>query len=125
MIKFIETQVIPKSLILSPLFCFSKKRLFEEIADCAGYVLQKPAKEIIDALNRRETYGTTVFYPVSKYDDSAKIESLLKNITIVLSNNDLLNSLRLVKNEPSKLAILLNKIDYILDKPVQEPAQAN
>lgn len=168
MIKFIETQVIPKSLILSPLFCFSKKRLFEEIADCAGYVLQKPAKEIIDALNKRETYGTTVFYPgiaiphavidsehetfailsildkpitfnsidsdeqlidialclfISRYDDSAKIESLLKNITIVLSNNDLLNSLRLVKNEPSKLAILLNKIDYILDKPKQDDSQ--
>ena len=162
MIKFVETQVIPKSIILSPLFCFSKKRLFEEVADCAGYVLDKPAKEIVAALNKRESYGTTVFFPgiaiphavidskhetfailsildkpitfnsidadeqlidialclfISKNDDEAKVESLLKDLTIVLADNELLNALRLAKNETSKLATLLNKIDYILDKP--------
>ncbi len=163
--KFVETQVLPKSIILSPLFCFSKKRLFEEVADCAGYILGKPPKEIVEALNTRERYGTTVFYPgiaiphavidsdhdtfcilsildkpitfnsidadeqlidiafclfISKNDDEKKVEALLKNLTVILSNNDLLNALRLAKNEISKLTILLNKIDYILDKPAIE-----
>lgn len=162
MIKFLETQVIPKSLILSPLFCFSKKRLFEEIGDCAGYVLHKSSNEIVNALNTRETYGTTVFYPgiaiphavidsdhetfailaildkpitfnsidadeqlidialclfISSKDDKENVESLLKNLTIVLSNNDLLNALRLSRNETSKIETILNQIDFMLDNP--------
>lgn len=162
MIKFLETQVIPKLLILSPLFCFSKKRLFEEVGDCAGYVLHKSSYEIVSALNARETYGTTVFYPgiaiphavidsdhetfailaildkpitfnsidadeqlidialclfISNKDDKEKVESLLKNLTIVLSNNDLLNALRLSRNETSKIETILNQIDFMLDNP--------
>ena len=165
MINFIETQILPKSLILSPLFCFSKKRLFEEIADSASYVLKEDPNNIVAKLNARETYGTTVFYPgivlphvvidekkesfsilavldkpvtfnsidadeqlidialclfISKSMDHEEAELLLKNLTTVLSNNDLLNAIRLAKNEVSKLSILLNKIDYILDNPKKE-----
>ncbi len=165
MINFIETQILPKSLILSPLFCFSKKRLFEEIADSASYVLEEDPNNIVARLNARETYGTTVFYPgialphtvidedkesfailavldkpitfnsidadeqlidialclfISKSEDPDEAEVLLKNLTTVLSNNDLLNALRLAKNEVSKLSVLLNKIDYILDNPKEE-----
>ena len=54
--------VLPKTQILSPLFCFSKKRLFEEIAECAAFITKKTSKEIIFALNEREKLGTTVFF---------------------------------------------------------------
>ena len=54
--------VLPKTQILSPLFCFSKKRLFEEIAECAAFITKKTSKEIIVALNEREKLGTTVFF---------------------------------------------------------------
>ena len=134
--------VLPEVQILSPLFCFSKKRLFEEIAKYSSYILEKDPKDIIRALNEREQLGTTVFFDgiamphavidskvptfsilsildkpitfnsidadeqlidiafsifINKKDDIQKVESLLKNLTIVLSNVDLLNSLRLAK----------------------------
>ena len=129
--------VLPEVQILSPLFCFSKKRLFEEIAKYSSYILEKDPKDIIRALNEREQLGTTVFFDgiamphavidskvptfsilsildkpitfnsidadeqlidiafsifINKKDDIQKVESLLKNLTIVLSNVDLLNS---------------------------------
>lgn len=152
--------VLPDTHILSPLFCFSKKRLFEEIADCAGYILKKDPKDVIIALNEREKLGTTVFYPgvaiphavidsqsdtfailsilnkpitfnsvdadeqlvdialslfISPKDDLDNIEHLLKSLTIVLSNNDLLNSLRLAKNENKKLETIINQIDELIE----------
>ena len=139
--------VLPEVQILSPLFCFSKKRLFEEIAKYSSYILEKDPKDIIRALNEREQLGTTVFFDgiamphavidskvptfsilsildkpitfnsidadeqlidiafsifINKKDDIQKVESLLKNLTIVLSNVDLLNSLRLAKTEKPK-----------------------
>ena len=129
--------VLPEVQILSPLFCFSKKRLFEEIAKYSSYILEKDPKDIIRALNEREQLGTTVFFDgiamphavidskvptfsilsildkpitfnsidaderlidiafsifINKKDDIQKVESLLKNLTRVLSNVDLLNS---------------------------------
>lgn len=54
--------VLPKTLILSPLFCFSKKRLFEEIADYASCKLNITPKSLIASLNEREKIGTTVCF---------------------------------------------------------------
>ena len=51
----------------------------------------------------------------NKKDNVEKSETLLQNITKVLSNNDLLNSLRLAKNEIKKIEIILNQIDILLD----------
>ena len=51
--------VLPPTLILAPLSCFSKKRLFEEIAECASAILDISTQEIIDALNQREMAGST------------------------------------------------------------------
>ena len=153
--------VLPEVQILSPLFCFSKKRLFEEIAKYSSYLLEKDPKDIIRALNEREQLGTTVFFDgiamphavidskvptfsilsildkpitfnsidadeqlidiafsifINKKDDIQKVESLLKNLTIVLSNVDLLNSLRLAKTEKPKLNVILNQIDCLLEQ---------
>ena len=52
-------------------------------------------------------------------DDVEKVESLLKSLTIVLSNVDLLNAMRLSKNEKHKVETILNQIDLLLDH-VQE-----
>ena len=54
--------ILPQTLILSPLFCFSKKRLFEEIADYASCELKVSPKYLIEELNSREKMGTTVFF---------------------------------------------------------------
>ena len=137
--------VLPEVQILSPLFCFSKKRLFEEIAKYSSYILEKDPKDIIRALNEREQLGTTVptfsilsildkpitfnsidadeqlidiafSIFINKKDDIQKVESLLKNLTIVLSNVDLLNSLRLAKTEKPKLNVILNQIDCLLEQ---------
>lgn len=54
--------ILPPTLILSPLFCFSKKRLFEEIADYASCELKVEPRYLIDELNSREKMGTTVFF---------------------------------------------------------------
>lgn len=152
--------ILPETKILAPLFCFSKKRLFEEIAQCAASIIDTDSDDIVEALNKRETLGSTVFYPgisiphtvfegktpsfailcilnkpitfnsidadeqlidiafsmfFNKKDNVEKSEALLQNITKVLSNNDLLNSLRLAKNEIKKIEIILNQIDILLD----------
>ncbi len=54
--------ILPETIILSPLLCFSKKRLFEEVADYASCILKKNAQELINSLNEREKSGTTVFF---------------------------------------------------------------
>ena len=59
---------LPETIILSPLNCFSKKRLFEEIAQCAssllgsreGNKIVNPQHTILRALQQREMMGSTV-----------------------------------------------------------------
>lgn len=51
--------VLPPTLILAPLICFSKKRLFEELAECASSILEVSTQQVIDALNLRESAGST------------------------------------------------------------------
>lgn len=51
---------LPPTLILSPLVCFSKKRLFEEIARCGMGKSGMALKDITRALNLRESRGSTV-----------------------------------------------------------------
>ncbi|MDD7021393.1 MAG: PTS sugar transporter subunit IIA [Aeromonadales bacterium] len=153
-------KILSESLVLSPLFCFSRKRLFEEIADCASAVLKADSSTLIRALNAREEYGTTVFYsgialphaavpgisrtlgimsildaPVSfssidadpqsidiaytlfvgEDEDCDAVSQLLQNITGVFSNQDLLNSLRLARNEDWKIRKLLGQAEAMLD----------
>ncbi len=52
---------LPETFILSPLVCFSKKRLFEEVASCASQLLKYSESDIIRALNEREKLGSTIF----------------------------------------------------------------
>lgn len=152
--------MLPETLILSSLFCYSKKRLFEEIAENASVILHVTPDLIIKELNKREQYGATVFFngiaiphamipginktlavlsildsPVSfnsidsdpLYVDIAytlfispddkyeEITKLLKQLTEVFSNQDLLNSLRLARNERNKISTLLKQIDASLE----------
>ena len=152
-------KVLPYTLILSPLFCYSRKRLFEEIAECASAELGVDPQLQIDELNYRETEGSTVFFQgvalphavmkkipyslavlsildkpvtfnsidsdpqfidiaftlfVSVKDEYNKVEKLLLDVTDILSNQDLLNSLRLCRNENAKLKLILEKIDLLL-----------
>ncbi len=58
-------KILPKTLILSPLFCFSKKRLFEEIAAAASGELELPQKVLVSILNEREDQGSTVFFDLA------------------------------------------------------------
>lgn len=53
-------KILPKTLIISPLLCFSKKRIFEEIAECVSYMFNTSTQDIINALGHREMYGSTV-----------------------------------------------------------------
>ena len=55
--------LLPPTLILAPLVCFSKKRLFEELSESAGFLLKLPPKEINQALYAREAAGNTVVAP--------------------------------------------------------------
>lgn len=54
-----DFNVLPPTLILAPLSCYSKKRLFEELGECAGSILEIPSLTIINALNERESLGST------------------------------------------------------------------
>ena len=152
-------KVLPDTLVLSPLFCYSRKRLFEEISEQASSTLRVDPQILIDALNKREEDGSTVFFsgvamphavikkisksqavlsildkPIpfnsidsdSQYIDIAfslfvaaderfeDIERLLLDVTATLSNQDLLNSLRLCRNEPKKIRLIIEKIDQLL-----------
>ncbi|MBQ9275145.1 MAG: PTS sugar transporter subunit IIA [Succinivibrio sp.] len=150
---------LPQTLILSPLFCFSKKRLFEEVAQCASTTLKTPVKVLIDSLNRRESQGSTVFFEgaalphaliehapqglgvlsildqsitfnsidsdevridiaytlfIAAHEDYDQVQDSLRRITAVLSNQDLLNSLRLARNERTKIAKILGEVEALL-----------
>ncbi|MCR5536478.1 MAG: PTS sugar transporter subunit IIA [Succinivibrio sp.] len=154
-------KVLPDTMILSPLFCYSRKRLFEEICEQASTELKVEPQILIDALNTRETEGSTVFFTgiaiphalikkigkskgilsildkpipfnsidsdpqyidiaytlfVSPEEDYEEIERLLRDVTATLANQDLLNSLRLSRNEPTKIHLIIEKIDQLLDE---------
>ncbi len=53
-------KILPKTIVFPNLQCFSKKRLFEEIAECASFIFKVKTKDIIATLNQREQYGSTV-----------------------------------------------------------------
>ena len=81
-------------------------------------ILDKPITfNSIDADEQLVDIAFSLF--ISPKDDVEKVESLLKSLTIVLSNVDLLNALRLSKNEKHKVETILNQIDLLLDH-VQE-----
>ncbi len=152
--------MLPETLILSSLFCYSKKRLFEEIAENVAVILHVAPDLIIKGLNTREQYGATVFFNgialphamipginktlavlsildspvpfnsidsdplyvdiaytlfISPDDKYEEITKLLKQLTEVFSNQDLLNSLRLARNERNKISTLLKQIDASLE----------
>ena len=78
-------------------------------------ILDKPITfNSIDADEQLIDIAFSIF--INKKDDIQKVESLLKNLTIVLSNVDLLNSLRLAKTEKPKLNVILNQIDCLLEQ---------
>lgn len=66
----------------------------------------------IDADPQSIDIAYTIF--ISPNDDYSDIEKLLQNLTDTFSNQDLLNSLRLARNEKSKITILLKQIDAAL-----------
>ena len=159
-------KILPQTVILSPLFCYSRKRLFEEIAECASVKLNLEPKKIISLLNEREKSGSTVFSqgiaiphaviedipetlsvlsildkPIAfnsidadpqyidiawtvfisskeQYDD---MENLLTIMTNELSNQDLLNSLRLARNENTKIQLIIEKLDLLIQQRKNTP----
>lgn len=84
-------KILPKTIIFPNLQCFSKKRLFEEIAECASYIFETNTQNIIDALNQREQYGSTVV-----------VDGLAMPIALVLE----------AKHPLAILALLSNKIGF-------------
>ena len=52
-------EYLPDTLILSPLSCFSKKRLFEDVADQAAFIIKTHTVDINMLLNDREKCGST------------------------------------------------------------------
>lgn len=148
--------ILPPTLILPSLLCFSKKRLFEEIAQNAAAQLERPWEELLSGLNAREEQGSTalphgiaiphaviaglsrtqavlgildapvafnsidsepqsvdIAYTlfISDGDDYDATQSLLQKLTLVFANQDLLNSLRMARNELGKINALLKQID--------------
>ena len=55
-----QFKILPTTYILSPLTCFSKKRLFEELSNLAAAVTGIKSATFLRALNEREWAGTTV-----------------------------------------------------------------
>ncbi len=55
-----QFKILPTTYILSPLTCFSKKRMFEEICAVAAEVSGLEKEDLLLALNRREASGSTV-----------------------------------------------------------------
>ena len=55
-----QFKILPTTYILSPLTCFSKKRLFEELSNLASAVTGIKSATFLRALNEREWAGTTV-----------------------------------------------------------------
>lgn len=55
-----QFKILPNTYIISPLTCFSKKRLFEEISSLTAAVTGIDEQSIFLALNEREALGSTV-----------------------------------------------------------------
>lgn len=53
-------KILPPTYILSPLNCFSKKRLFEELCLVVSPLTECTTKDLLQALNRRESEGSTI-----------------------------------------------------------------
>lgn len=53
-------KVLPPTYILSPLNCYSKKRLFEELCLVVSPLSEMHTKDLIYALNEREAFGSTI-----------------------------------------------------------------
>ena len=163
-------KTLPDTLILSPLFCFSKKKLFEEIAESASVLLDVSCESLINALNDREACGTTYFcsgaamphalvpgasrtlgvlaildtpvgcnsidadpqkidvactFFISDRDDCEKITKLLEQVAAAFSNQDLLNSLRIARNEEWKIRKVLEQADLLLSGQDQDTDSAS
>ena len=160
-------KILPKTLLLSPLFCFSKKRLFEEIAETASQELSIPQEKLIKSLDNREKLGSTILFDgialphaainseenkscailsilnkpisfnsidatpqhidiafaffISKDQKYSDVEMMLKKLSQILSSSDLLNAMRLARNEINKLNQIINKIDDMLSKEDPKP----
>ena len=54
-----QFKILPNTYILSPLICFSRKRLFEEISGLAAAVSGISEHTLLTALNEREAMGST------------------------------------------------------------------
>ena len=54
-----QFKILPNTYILSPLICFSRKRLFEEMSDLAAAITGVEAHVLLTALNEREAMGST------------------------------------------------------------------
>ena len=54
-----QFKILPNTYILSPLICFSRKRLFEEMSDLAAAITGVEARVLLTALNEREAMGAT------------------------------------------------------------------
>lgn len=55
-----QFKILPKTYLLSPLTCFSKKRLFEEICTLVSSITDIKERILLQALNERESFGSTV-----------------------------------------------------------------
>lgn len=53
-------KILPPTYILSPLNCYSKKRLFEELCMVVSPLTECSPKELLYALNMREAGGSTI-----------------------------------------------------------------
>lgn len=54
-----QFKILPNTYILSPLICFSRKRLFEEISSLGAAITGIPERTLLNALNEREAMGST------------------------------------------------------------------
>ena len=80
-------EFLPDTLILSPLSCFSKKRLFEDVADQAAFIIKTHAIDINMLLNDREKCGYTALdngvaiphIQMNKIEKTFGILSILQN----------------------------------------------
>lgn len=55
-----QFKILPQTYLLSPLTCFSKKRLFEEICTLVSAITGIKEDVLLQSLNERESYGATV-----------------------------------------------------------------
>lgn len=143
-------------IILSPLVCFSKKRTFEEICQCASFNLGLDEKFLFHQLSEREQIGSCVLrsnvaiphVSVNSKQDNLCILAILNDpiefqsidsdrqmvnvvfsfffnhklnwqksqlflyeLSELLNDDNLINSLLLSQNDPKKLNIILHKLD--------------